>query len=104
MATTSWAVDQKYDLKSYDDNSVIVAFTKLESEIREQYRLFKVHVAFALITLVTKPYYQSADELANVEVVQRRAVASDKQRIQMMNEWIDKVRFVRLNVVALPRG
>lgn len=104
MATTSWAVDQKYDLKSYEGNSVIVAFTKLEGEIREQYKLFKVHVTFALIIPVTKPYYQSADELANVEVVQRRAVANDKQRIQMMNDWIDKVGFVRLNVVALPRG
>ena len=93
LAATSWTETATYNWNTYETQPVVVAFTELEGEIKDRYKLLKVHIYLLLAPIQrdAKPYYQAADEWHNAEDLLLEAISKDRERVEKMNERISKV-------------
>ena len=96
LASTSWTETSSYNWNTYETQPVVVAFTELESEIKDRYKLLKVCIYLLLAPILrdVNPYYQAADEWHNAEDLLLEAISKDRERVEKMNERISKVRFM----------
>lgn len=94
LASTSWTETAAYNWNTYETQPVVAAFTELEGEIKDRYKLLKVliYLLFPPILRDAKPYSQAADEWHNAEDLLLEAISKDRERVEKMNERISKVR------------
>ena len=93
LASTSWTETSAYNWDTYETQPVVIAFTELESEMKDRYTLLKVRTNLPILRDVN-PYCQAADEWPNAVDILLEAISKDRERVEKMNERISKVRFI----------
>jgi len=96
LASTSWTETSTFDWNSYETQPAVVAFTKLEGEIKDRYTMLKVRIGLLLAPVLrdANPCYQAADEWQDAEDLLLEAISKDRERVEKMNERMSKVRFI----------
>ncbi len=96
LASMSWAETSTYNWNTYETQPVVAAFIELEREIKDRYILFRARIYLLLAPILrdAKPYYQAANEWWDAENLLIEAISKDRERVEMMNERISKVRFI----------